>query len=51
MKIEVKEVIENEDGSATLIMDTDSEGRQFLIDEGVMSILRKYLDERVKNEE
>ena len=51
MKIEVIEVIEHEDGSARLTVNYDEEGKQLLLEEGIMSILRKYIDERTKGED
>ena len=49
MKIEVKDIKEQEDGSAILTVDYDEEGKQLLLEEGMMSILRKYLDEGKKD--
>ena len=46
MKIEVKEIKEQEEGSAILTIDYDEEGKQVLLEEGMMSIIRKYLDKR-----
>ena len=49
MNIEVIEVKEKKDGSAVLTVDYDEEGKQLLLEEGMMSIIRKYLDEGKKD--
>ena len=41
----VEEIIENEDGSAQLILDMDSEMTQFLIEHAVKDILTKAIVE------
>jgi hypothetical protein len=51
MKIEVIEVIEHEDGSARLTVDYEEEGKQLLLEQGLMAIIGKYLDERTKGED
>lgn len=44
MKIEVKIVRENKDGSATAQVDFDKEGLEFLVQEGLLSVLKQYID-------
>lgn len=44
-EIEVKEVEEHEDGSATLEIEMSNETRNLLIEAGLISLIRKYLDE------
>jgi hypothetical protein len=43
VKIDVKVVKENKDGSATAQVDFDKEGLQFLVQEGVLSIILQYI--------
>ena len=43
-KIEVQEVVEHEDGSATVVFDCDDESRKALINEGLLSLLTKAVD-------
>ena len=45
--IEVKDYVEHEDGSATLVVDTDKEATRMLVELG----LRRLLEMAVKNEE
>tara|TARA_E500000178_G_scaffold354449_1_gene423443 strand:+ start:2387 stop:2584 length:198 start_codon:yes stop_codon:yes gene_type:complete len=45
--IEVKDYVEHEDGSATLVVDTDKEATRLLVEVG----LRKLLEMAMKNEE
>ena len=45
--IEVKDYVEHEDGSATLVVDTDTEATRLLVEVG----LRRLLEMAVKNEE
>ena len=42
--IQVKEYIENEDGSATIVFDCDHKGKEVLIGEGLLSLLEKAID-------
>lgn len=46
MKIEVVEITEKEDGSATITLDLDEEGLQYLVSEGMNSLLRNSIDSR-----
>lgn len=48
-KIDIKEVIEHEDGSATVVFECDDEAKQALISEGLLSLLEKAVDKH--NEE
>jgi len=43
MKITISELIEHEDGSATYKVDTDREGTELLVQEGLQHILAKAL--------
>lgn len=43
--IEVLEVVENEDGSAVLTIEMCSRGRELLIEAGLISLLKKHIDE------
>ena len=43
MKIEVKVVKENEDGSANAIVDFDKEGLEFLVQEGLLSLINQAI--------
>ena len=45
--IEVKDYVEHEDGSATLVVDTDKEATRMLVELG----LRRLLEMAMKNEE
>ncbi len=44
--IQVKEYIENEDGSATIVFDCDHNGKEFLIGQGLLSLLEKAVNEK-----
>jgi len=43
-KIEVQEVTEHEDGSATVVFDCDDESKKALINEGLLFLLTKAVD-------
>jgi len=43
--IVVKEITENEDGSATAVIDTSPEGTRFLVEIGLVSLLEKAIAE------
>ena len=43
--ITVTEIKENEDGSATAVIDTSPEGTRFLVEMGLISLLEKAIDE------
>lgn len=47
MEIKVTIVKENPDGSANAMVDFDKEGLEFLVQEGLLSIIKEYID---KNE-
>lgn len=52
MKIDVKIIKENEDGSANAQVDFDKEGLETLVQWGLVGILTKTIDEyRIKPEE
>jgi hypothetical protein len=52
MKIEVKIIKENEDGSANAQVDFDKDGLETLVQWGLVALLTKAIDEyRVKPEE
>jgi hypothetical protein len=43
MNITIKTIKENKDGSADAIVKFDNEGLEFLVQEGVLSILKQYI--------
>ena len=47
-KIDIKDVVEHEDGSATVVFECDDEARQALISEGLLSLLEKAVDKHNK---
>ena len=47
MRIELKIVKENPDGSANAMVNFDKEGLEFLVQEGLLSVMKEYID---KNE-
>lgn len=47
--VKVTNLVENEDGSATLQIDTSREATEFLVQEGLIAILKKAIDK--ENEE
>ena len=46
MNIEIKIVKEYEDGSADALVHFDKEGLGILVEEGILSILRKYIKQQ-----
>jgi len=44
MKITISELVEHEDGSATYKVDTDREATELLVQEGLISIIKKELE-------
>ena len=48
MNIRIEIVKENEDGSADALIHFDKEGLGMLVEAGVISILRKYIDQKKK---
>lgn len=51
MQIQIKIVKENEDGSADAMVHFDSEGLALLVESGILSILRQYIDQQKKQKE
>jgi ssDNA-binding replication factor A large subunit len=49
MEIQLKVIKENPDGSADAVVTFNKEGMEFLIQEGMISILKRYIEEE-KNE-
>jgi hypothetical protein len=47
--IDIKDVVEHEDGSATVVFECNDEARQALISEGILSLLTKAVDEHNKD--
>jgi hypothetical protein len=45
MNIQIEIVKENEDGSADALVHFDKEGLGILVEEGVISILRQYIEQ------
>ncbi len=45
MEIMVKVIKENKDGSADAIVRFDKEGLEFLVQEGILSILKQYIEQ------
>lgn len=45
MEIKVQQVVEHEDGSATLMVDMDAEARDFMVNYAIIDIIRKGLAE------
>ena len=45
MKIELKIVKENKDGSANASVDFDKEGLEFLVQEGLLSVMQQYIEQ------
>ena len=51
MEITVKVIKENKDGSADALVNFDKEGLEFLIQEGVLSILKQYIEQQKKEKQ
>lgn len=45
MEITVKVIKENKDGSANAMVDFDKEGLEFLVQEGLLSVIQQYIDQ------
>ena len=45
MEITVKVIKENKDGSANASVDFDKEGLEFLVQEGLLSVLTQYMEQ------
>ena len=43
MDIKVKIIKENKDGSANAMVDFDAEGLEFLVQEGILSLIQQYI--------
>ena len=43
MEIIVKVIKENKDGSANAMVDFDKEGLEFLVQEGLLSVIQQYI--------
>jgi hypothetical protein len=43
MEITVKVIKENKDGSANAMVDFDKEGLEFLVQEGLLSVIQQYI--------
>ena len=48
VKIQVEEIIEHEDGSATVMINCDAESLQMLIERGFKSLLKEAMNEEPK---
>ena len=46
MNINVEVVNENEDGTTDVVVNFDKEGMEILIEAGVLSILKQYIDKQ-----
>jgi hypothetical protein len=44
MEIKIQIVKENDDGSADAVVNFDKEGLEFLVQEGMLSILKQYIE-------
>ncbi len=51
MNITLKIIKENKDGSANAMVDFDKEGLEFLVQEGLLSILEKYIEQNKNAQE
>jgi hypothetical protein len=51
MDIKVKIVKENKDGSANAMVDFDAEGLEFLVQEGILSLIQQYIAENKNAQE
>ena len=45
MNITVKVIKENKDGSANATVDFDKEGLEFLVQEGLLSVMQQYIEQ------
>lgn len=43
MDVKVKIIKENKDGSANAMVDFDAEGLEFLVQEGILSLIQQYI--------
>ena len=51
MEITVKVVKENKDGSADAVVHFDKEGLEFLVQEGLLSVLRTFIEQNKNAQE
>ena len=51
MEITVKVIKENKDGSANASVDFDKEGLEFLVQEGLLSVLTQYMEQNKNAQE
>jgi hypothetical protein len=51
MDIKVKIIKENKDGSANAMVDFDAEGLEFLVQEGLLSLIQQYIAENKNAQE
>lgn len=51
MNITIEVIRENEDGSADAIVKFDKEGLGFLVQEGVVSVLKQYIQQQKKEKQ
>jgi len=51
MEITVKVIKEHKDGSADAMLHFDTEGLEFLIQEGMLSILKQYIEQNKNAQE
>lgn len=49
MKIQVEVTKEYEDGSADAVVNFDKEGLAVLVEAGILSILKQYIDQKKEN--
>ena len=45
MEIKLKIIKENKDGSANATVDFDKEGLEFLVQEGLLSVMQQYIEQ------
>ena len=45
MEIKLKVIKENKDGSANAMVDFDKEGLEFLVQEGLMSVIQQHIEQ------
>jgi hypothetical protein len=51
MNITLKIINENEDGSANAMVDFDKEGMEFLVQEGLLSVIEQYIKQNKNAQE
>lgn len=51
MNIQIEVVKEHKDGSADALVHFDKEGLGMLVEEGILSILRKYIEQQKKEKQ